>query len=115
RADLHELEARLVGKQTRHRGLAGAGRPPEDQRAQRLAVKHPGQRAVRPEQLVLADDVGQLLRSELIGERPWRVVVQPRRGEQAWSCAAFGAGAHPPNTAEICWPPRWMVMRQTRA
>ena len=77
------------------------------------AVEHARQRAVGPEQMILADHLGERLRAQLVGERPRRVVVQPRRREQAWACAAFGAGGHPPNTAEICWPPRWMVIRQT--
>ena len=87
-------QAGLVGEQPRHRGLAGAGRAPEDQRAERVALQHAGQRAVGTEQMVLADHVGELLRAELVGERPRRVGIEPRRREQARARAAFGAGGH---------------------
>ena len=80
----------LVGQQPRHRGLAGAGRAPEDQRAERAAVEHARQRAVRAEQVVLADDIGELLRAELVGERPRRVVVEARRREQARPAPRLG-------------------------
>jgi hypothetical protein len=93
-ADLHELQAGLVGKEPRHRGLAGAGRPPEDQRAERIAFQHAGQRAIGAEQMVLADHVGELLRPKLVGERPRRVGIEAGSREQVRARAALGAGGH---------------------
>ena len=78
-------------QQPRHRGLAGAGRPPEDQRAERARLEHARQRAVRAEQMVLADHLGELLRAQLVGERPRRVAVEAGGREQARPLG-FGPG-----------------------
>ena len=59
RRDLLERELGRIGQQPRHGGLAGAGRPPEDQRAERARREHAGQRAVGAEQLILADDFAE--------------------------------------------------------
>ena len=59
RRDLLEMEVGLARQQPRDRRLAGARRPPEDERAERAGGEHPGERAVGPEQVVLADDVGE--------------------------------------------------------
>ena len=63
RGDLLEMQLGRIGEQPRHRGLAGAGRPPEDQRAERARLQHAGERAVGPEQVILPDD------SESLGGR----------------------------------------------
>ena len=75
--DLLEAEVGLARQQPRNRGLAGARRPPEDERAERAGVEHPGERAVRPQQVVLADDVGERLRPQPVGQRPRRRLFEP--------------------------------------
>ena len=59
RRDLLEGELGLAGQEARHRGLAGAGRPPEDQAAERAGGEQPRQRAVRPDEMVLPDHLGR--------------------------------------------------------
>ena len=81
--DLLELQIGLVRQQPRHRGLAGAGRAPEDQRAERAGGQHPGERAVGAEQMILADHLGERLRAQPVGQRPRRVgrrAPPPRTG-----------------------------------
>ena len=75
--DLLEAEVGLARQQAGDRGLAGARRPPEDERAERAGVKHPGERALGAQQMVLADDVGERLRPQPVGQRPRRCLVQP--------------------------------------
>src|SRR4029077_20869204 len=97
------------------RGLAGARRSPEDQRAYVARLKHARQRAVRPEDVILADDFRQLFRAQSIGERMRRVLFHPCRGEQAGTLVStWPFRAHPPSVTLICWPPRTSVMRQSR-
>src|SRR5438128_1914659 len=67
RGDLLEMELCRLGEKPRHRGLAGAGRSPEYQRAQRAVVQHARERAVGPEQMILADHLGKLARPQLVG------------------------------------------------
>src|SRR5580704_18653511 len=82
--------------------------------------------------MVLADDLGELLRPQLVGERPRRVAIEARGGEQSclstsfghWGkngrCAALaqaiasGERAQPLNIAEICWFPRRIVTCHAR-
>src|SRR5258707_9315906 len=101
-----------VRQQPRHRGLAGAGRSPEHQRAQRARLQHAGQRAVRTEDVILTDDIGQRLRAQPVRQRTRRVLLHPRRGEEIGRVAGLLA-AHPPSVTLICWPPRTTVMRQS--
>jgi hypothetical protein len=82
RADLLEAEIDLPRQQPRHRRLAGAGRAPEDQAAERARLHQPRQRAVRPGQVVLARDLAQRRRPHPVGERAWPGLVQPRGGEE---------------------------------
>ena len=74
-------------EQPRHRGLAGARRPPEDERAERAGLQHAGERAVGAEQMVLPDDIGEPCgRSRSAsGRGASRQVPPPRRG---WSARA---------------------------
>jgi len=51
RADLHEMQVRLICQQSRDRRFANAGRPPENQRPQRPRLQHDRQRRVRPQHL----------------------------------------------------------------
>src|SRR5882757_6878424 len=103
-----------IRQQPRHRGLAGARRPPEDQRTQRSRRQHPRQRAVRPEDMVLSDHIGQRARTQFVRQRTRRVLLHSRGGEQVGGFAWL-LGAHPPSVTLICWPPRTTVMRQSRA
>src|SRR4029077_11262018 len=76
RGNLLEIKIRRPRQKPRHRGLAGARRPPEDQRAERARLQHAGERAVGAEQMVLADDVAELVRTQLVGKRPRRFAVE---------------------------------------
>ncbi len=80
--ELDEFEIGRMREQARDRGLAGAGRTPENERAERARADHAGQRAIRPEQVILAHDFPERLRTQLVGERARRVVAQARGGEQ---------------------------------
>ncbi len=66
---LLEGELRLAGKQPRDRRLAGAGRSPEDHRAERARADQPRQRAILAGQVLLADNLGEVLRAQPVGER----------------------------------------------
>ena len=110
RGNLLEMQVGRLRQQPRHRGLAGAGRAPEHQAAERARRQHAGQRAVGAEQMVLADHLVELLRAQPVGERARRILVEAGGGEQ--SRARFGARGHPLKTAVICCPPRRMMMRQ---
>ena len=50
---------RLPADEPRDRRLAGAGRTPEDHRAEALPADEPGQRAVRPDQMLLPRDLAE--------------------------------------------------------
>src|SRR5262249_1794046 len=113
RRDLLEVEIGLAREQPRHGGLAGAGRPPEYQRAERARGQHARERTIGTEQMVLSHHVGEARRAQLVGERPWCVRIETRRREQACP-RRFGARAHKAKLPVICWPPRTMVTRQVR-
>ncbi len=102
RRDLHELELHLRRHQARQRGLAGAGRAPEDQRADLVAAQDAGEPPVRPQKMRLADDFGERLRAQRIGERTRRRLFETGRLEQA----------HPPSTRLSFLPSRSMMMSQ---
>ncbi len=80
--DLHEGELRRLGQQPRHRGLAGAGRSPENQRAEAAASDQPGQRAFGADQVILARHLVQLGRTQPIGERSRNVTLETGGGEK---------------------------------
>src|SRR5258705_13059920 len=103
-----------IGQEPRHRGFAGARRYPEDQRTQRARRKNARQRALRPEDMILADGIRERTRAQFVRKRMRRVLLHPRRGEQACTFA-WSLRAHPPRVTWICWPPRTTVMRQSRA
>ena len=79
RRNLLEMQIGFLRKKPRHGGLAGAGRSPEHQRAERAGRQHAGQHAVGTEQMVLAYDLGELLRPQLVGKRARRIGIEPRR------------------------------------
>ena len=102
RRNLLEVQVGRLRQEPRHRGLAGAGRPPEHQRAERAGLEHARERAVGTEQMILADDLAERRRPQLVGERARRVALEARRREQARP-AALGARrvipAAPPTSA----------------
>ena len=63
-------------QQTRDRGLSGAGRPPQDDRRQTLGGQQPGQRAFRPDNMILAYDLGELAGPQTIGKRARRILFE---------------------------------------
>src|SRR5262249_4725439 len=113
RGNLLEVEGSRPRQEPGDRGLAGAGRPPEAERPEGTGMGQARGRACRAEQMVLADDLAELARPQLVGERTRRIALEPGRREQA-SFPALGARRHPRSSTDICWPPRMMVMRQTR-
>src|SRR5690606_41125184 len=66
----------------RRGGLAGAGRPPEDERTKRARGQHAGERPIGAEKVILADDIGKPFWPQTISERPRRRALQTRRLEQ---------------------------------
>ena len=70
RRNLLEGQPRIAGKQPCNRRLAGAGRPPEDHRAERAGADHPRQRTVLAGQVLLADHLRQRRRPQPVGQRP---------------------------------------------
>ena len=96
RRNLLEIKFGRVRKEPRHRGLAGTGRPPEYERAERARLQHPGERAVRPKQMILPDHLGKRLRAQLVGQRPRRIALEAGSGEE---CRRFGpwTARHKPN------------------
>src|SRR5262245_64658322 len=75
------------------RGLAGARRSPEHERAERARRQHARERAIRSEQMILPNDIVEFLRPELVGKRPRRILVEPRRGKKA-GAAGFRPHSH---------------------
>ena len=72
-----------AGDGQRQRGLAGAGRAPEDRRRQAVLLDQPPQRPARADQVVLADDVVDRARPQPGGERRRRPqALLGGRGEQ---------------------------------
>ena len=57
RAEGDEIRVDETGEQSGQRGLAGAGRAPEDHRVERPVLEREPQRAARPQQLILTDQV----------------------------------------------------------
>ena len=77
RRNLLEMELGRTRKEPRDGGLAGTGRPPEDERAEGARAEHPGERAVRAKEMILADDRGKRFRAQLVGQRPRRIALRP--------------------------------------
>ena len=98
-----QLDQRLIeapGEQPGQRGLAGAGRAPQDDRAELAAGEHAPERRVGAEQMVLADQLVEGLRAQPVGER------LPDRGAGAPG-GALGLGeqiAHRPITTASSAP-----------
>ena len=92
RRDLLEMQIGFLRQQPRHRGLAGAGRAPEHQRAERARRQHARERAVGAEQMILPHHLVELLRPQLVGERTRRILVEARGREQTSGRAALARG-----------------------
>ncbi len=80
--ELLEMKVGKFGKEPRHSGLAGAGRSPEDHRAEPAGLDHAGEDAVLSEKMVLAHHLLERRGTQAIGERARRLLRQPRRLEQ---------------------------------
>src|SRR5580704_11571563 len=93
RRNLLEIKFGFAGKEPRHSGFARARRAPEDQRAERARLQHPGQRAVRTKQMILPNNVGELVRAQLVGKRTRRITVKPASREQRGT-PGLGTGTH---------------------
>ena len=59
RRELLEMKIGLLGKEPRHRGLAGARRPPEDYRAEPASLDHAAQHALLAQEMILADHLAE--------------------------------------------------------
>ena len=71
-----EFEIGAVRQQACDRGLAAAGRPPQDHRGELPARDHSSDRAIRAEQMNLPHDLAEALRPQAVGERPRRLVFE---------------------------------------
>ncbi len=69
RGYLDEEQLRLGGEQAGDRRLADARRAPEDEGRERAPRQHPGDRTLRSEQMILANDLGKRLGTKAIGQR----------------------------------------------
>ena len=69
-------------EQPRDRGFAGAGRTPEDERAERAGADEPRQRALGSKQMILSRHLIETRRPQSVGERTRRVVFELRGLEQ---------------------------------
>ena len=69
RRNADKAQAHRLGKQPRDAGLAGAGRPPENEAGEAARRDHPADGAFRPGQMRLADNFSQCLRPQPFGER----------------------------------------------
>ena len=83
RGDLLEVKIGGPRQEARHRGLAGAGRAPEDERAERARLQHARESAVGAKQMILPDHVSELVGAQLVGKRPRRVALKTGGREQA--------------------------------
>ena len=68
-AEGHELLGRVVREQTRERGLAAAGRAPQDHAADRAALDGFAQRFAGAEQLLVAEKIRERLGTQPVRER----------------------------------------------
>ena len=80
RRERHQRLVHLLGQQPRQRRLAAAGRPPQDQGRQPAPLQHPRQRRLRPQELLLADQLRQRVRPQPVGERPVACGARRRGG-----------------------------------
>ena len=101
RRDLLEMQIGRLRQKPRDRSLTSAGRSPENQRAERACIEEARERAVRPEQMILPDDLGEPCRPQLVRQRTRRTALEPRRREEG-RAPAPGARHHPRNSTDSC-------------
>src|SRR6202000_852200 len=89
---LLEMELERARQKPRDRRLAGAGRAPEDDRMRPVRGDHPPDRTIRPDQVILAHALAQILRPQPVGQRARRIL-----GETA----GFEEIAHDANIAKL--------------
>ena len=82
RGERHEARVRLGRQQPRQRRLAGAGRPPQDQRRQLARLERAPQQLARPEEVRLADELVQRPRPHPLGQRLPAPILGRRAREQ---------------------------------
>ena len=70
RRDLLERQTHPVGQQPGDGGLAGAWRPPKNKRGQPARRQHATERAIGPEQMILAHHILQAGRTQAVRQRP---------------------------------------------
>src|SRR6266536_314912 len=70
RAEFDELCASHSRNDLRQRRLAGAGRPPENQRSKVIAFNLRPQRLARSNQVLLSDEFIERARTHAVGQRP---------------------------------------------
>jgi hypothetical protein len=98
-----EVRAGGAGQQPRQRGLAHAGRAPQDHRRQPAGVEGHAQGPARRQQVALADDFVDVLRTQPLGQRHGGA---PRRGTRI----TFGQAEqrvlcrHAPIVSAAGWP-----------
>jgi hypothetical protein len=94
RTDAEELRIEGIGHQPRDSGLAGAGRTPQDAGMRLARFEGNAQRHTRAEQVLLADDLAQGLRTQTLGQGLMRVGSHGSRSVAHASrdaCRAAGA------------------------
>ena len=95
--DPGQAEIDLLRKQAGYGRLAAARRAPQHDRSEAAARDHSCERAVALQQMILADDLIQTLRTQAVRERPRRgLVEQPWSGRDA--CRAASRLATHPDT-----------------
>ncbi len=66
--DADELRIERVGHQARNGRLAHTGRAPEDAAVRPARLERQAQRHARPQHMLLADDFGELVRAQALGQ-----------------------------------------------
>ncbi len=87
RADLDEGELCLLRQKAGDGGLAHAGRPPEDERAERACGQHRPHRAVGAQDVTLPDHIGQTRGAQPVCQRAGGL-----RGGGGWGVEQVGHG-----------------------
>ena len=89
--ELDKLRLGEARDDLRQRGLAGAGRPPEDERADIVALNLRAQRFARADQVLLADKFIERARTHAVGQRAGAVagVIAARDGWEQTHEPAF--------------------------
>ncbi len=67
------MKIRRLGEEARDRCLAAAGRTPQDHRGEATRRDHAADRPILPEEMILADHLGQGSRAQTVCERPRRL------------------------------------------